>query len=271
MTPAEVIERERRWATPAGLLAILAVALFAASLVILASNFSADGDAAALREVDQDSGTFLLAHVVRALGAALLAVPLVYLFRAAAARSETMRTQLIGLVAVTPLFLAIFTVLDGLSVKEAASDFVARGVAGSGERADEIAQDMLEDTSLRSYAFVFGIAGTVGFAIGMAYTCFHSMKVGLLTRFTGSLGTAVGVVSVLGQFFQVALLYIVYLGFLIAGWVPRGRPPAWAAGEAVPWPTPGEQAAESLEPEREGEAGEEESGAGERRKRKRRR
>src|SRR3712207_7043707 len=48
-------------------------------------------------------------------------------------------------------------------------------------------------------------------------------------------------------FFPFTLVWFLSLGMLIAGWVPRGRPPAWAAGEAVPWPTPGEQAARSEE------------------------
>ena len=32
-----------------------------------------------------------------------------------------------------------------------------------------------------------------------------------------------------------------WLGFLILDRVPRGRPPAWDAGEAIPWPTGGQQ------------------------------
>ncbi len=33
------------------------------------------------------------------------------------------------------------------------------------------------------------------------------------------------------------------------GALPGGKPPAWEAGEAIPWPTPGEKAAAELEPE----------------------
>ena len=40
---------------------------------------------------------------------------------------------------------------------------------------------------------------------------------------------------------------------LIGGWVPGGRPPAWAAGEAIPWPSPGQKAAETLESEEQAE------------------
>jgi hypothetical protein len=247
LSRTEIIERERRWATPVALLTILAVTLFAVSLVILASSFGADGDAEALREIDKESGTFVLAYVIRAIGAALLVVPLLYLFRAAADRSDAVRRQLIGLTIAGPLFLAAFAVLNALALKDAASDFVALGVSGSGKHADDVAQNVLDDASLRGVANGFGFAGTISFAFAMAYTCFQAMRAGLLTRFTGSLGAAMGVASVLGQFFQFTLLYIVYLGLLFGGWTPRGRPPAWAEGKAIPWPTPGERAAESLQ------------------------
>lgn len=252
MSTAETIERARRWATPVAILTILAVVMFAVHVVILSQAFSADGDADLLREIDQDAGAFLVAYGIRAIGAALLVFPLVYLFRAAEARSDRVRSQLIGLMIAAPLFLAAYTVFDGLSIKEAAPDFVTQASnAGlqSGERADELANDVIEDQSLRGFAAGFGFAGVFGFAFALAYTCFHAMQVGLLTRFWGSLGAALGIATIFLPYGPV--LWMIYLGLLIGGWTPRGRPPAWAAGEAIPWPTPGEQAAESLEGEDE--------------------
>ena len=79
----------------------------------------------------------------------------------------------------------------------------------------------------------------------MVYTCLQAMRVGLLPRFWGSLGMALGAVSFI--FFQFTLLWFVYLGLLLLGWVPGGRPPAWTSGEAEPWPTPAEKAAAELE------------------------
>ena len=78
----------------------------------------------------------------------------------------------------------------------------------------------------------------------MVYTCLHAMRTGLLTRFWGSLGMALGAVSFI--FFQFALLWFVYLGLLLLGRVPGGRPPAWESGEAIPG-RPGEKAAAELE------------------------
>ena len=55
------------------------------------------------------------------------------------------------------------------------------------------------------------------------------MRVGLLTRFWGSLGMALGV-SILFLGLLGMLVFFAAVGALIAGLWPRGRPPAWAAG-----------------------------------------
>ena len=72
------------------------------------------------------------------------------------------------------------------------------------------------------------------------------MRTGLLTRFWGSLGMALGVAALL-LLVQFTMIWFIYFGLLLLGSLPGGRPPAWAAGEAIPWPTPGEKAAASLE------------------------
>jgi hypothetical protein len=85
-----------------------------------------------------------------------------------------------------------------------------------------------------------------------------------------------GIAFLLGPLFLVTLVFFVYFGMLAFGIVPGGRPPAWEAGEAVPWPTPGEKAAGELEPEGgwdeedKLEADEVDEETGERRKRKQR-
>jgi hypothetical protein len=247
LSAAETIEREQRWARPVAILGILAVALFAASLVILAANYGGDSNSQLLREVDDSSGAFILAYVIRAIGAALLALPLVYLFRAVDARNERTRSQLIGLMVAGPVFLGVVSILTGIVIKDAAPDFVAQGIAGTGDRANDAARDAIENASLADVAAGFAIAGKLAFAIGMTYSAYSAMQVGLLSRFMGSLGAALGVASLIDQFFPFALLWLAYLGLLIGGWTPRGRPPAWAAGEAVPLPTPGQRAAESLQ------------------------
>ena len=75
---------------------------------------------------------------------------------------------------------------------------------------------------------------------GIAYTALHAMRTGLFTRFWGTLGMALGV----GLFFigpQALLIFTLAASLMVADLWPRGRPPAWAAGVAVPWPKPGEE------------------------------
>ena len=113
--------------------------------------------------------------------------------------------------------------------------------------------------------------------IALFYSGLWAMRTGIMTRLWASLGMAAGVAFLLGPLFVITLLWFVYFGLLVLGKVPGGRPPAWAAGEAIPWPTPGEKAAAELEPEDpadppangNGSGGSGDSG-GERRKRKRR-
>lgn len=306
------LEWESRWAVPVALATFAAVVLIIVSLFI--SNVSGTGDAEVLRSVDANSGSALLSGLMRAVAFGLLAFPLVYLFRAARARSERVRTQLIGLVVAAPLFLGLSSGFAAIAQQEAADEFVA-GEAKStltqkeakeecvderkdegddflvdeyepakGEsplkacettkREDDEASNAQTEAAFTPFATGLGIAGGLGFVIALFYSCLWAMRTGLLTRFWGSLGMALGVAALFGLM-PFVLLWFLYFGVLLLDRLPGGRPPAWAAGEAVPWPTPGEKAAAELEPEdgwdddpRADEADEGESGP--RRKRKRR-
>jgi hypothetical protein len=265
---------EARWSLPAALSALGAVALVIAAIVVSTQGVgSSNGESELLRNVDAHRSAQLISSILQAIGVALLAPPLYYLFRAAMARSDKMRGQLVGVVIAAPLFLAVLAILSGLSSLHAANQFVsdevprlmAKGVGLSSDRANEIANDAITEAPLRPLAAGFGLGGQLGFVVAMVYTALHAMRTGLLTRFWGSLGMALGAVSFI--FFQFALLWFVYLGLLIAGWIPGGRPPAWAAGEPMPWPSPGERAAGEIEERGDGEPDEPED---ERRKRKQR-
>jgi hypothetical protein len=64
---------------------------------------------------------------------------------------------------------------------------------------------------------------------------------------------ALGVAALL-LLVQFCLIFFIYFGLLLIGKLPGGRPPAWAAGEAVPWPSAGERMAKELEPKDGGPA-----------------
>ena len=245
---------EERWALPAALCSFAAIGFVVAAIVIAGQVVGGgDGDSELLRNAHAHETAQMISSILQAIGVGLLAVPLYYLFRAARVRSDAVRGQLVGVVIAAPLFLAALAILSGISTLQAASDFVtnelphlvAKGVGENSDRANEVASDAITGAPLRGLAAGFGLGGQLGFVIAMVYTCLHAMRTGLLTRFWGSLGMALGAVSFI--FFQFALLWFVYLGLQLMGWVPGGRPPAWASGEAEPWPTPAEKAAADLE------------------------
>lgn len=280
------LEWESRWAFPVAMATLAAVALIIASIFV--SGVSGTGDAEVLRSVDANSGSALLSGLMRAVAFGLLAFPLVYLFRAARVRSDRVRTQLIGLVVAAPLFLGLSSGFQAVAQQEAADEFVA-GEAKStltvkeakeecveereddgndflvdeyepakGEsplkacetrkREDDAASNAQTEAALTPFATGLGIAGGLGFVVALFYCCLWAMRTGLLTRFWGSLGMALGVAALFGLL-PFVLLWFLYFGVLLLDRLPGGRPPAWAAGEAIPWPTPGEKAAAELEPE----------------------
>jgi hypothetical protein len=266
VNPEQVREREARWALPAALAAFGAVVLML--LPGFVSSVTGTGEAEVLRSIDQHGSSVTLSSVLQAVAFLLLAIPLAYLFRAARARSERVLPAALAIVIAAPLLIGVGTVLYGQARQEAAESFVAgeakptlsakeakekcegeKPVAAceKEKREDDAASNALSDASLSTPAGILTLGGGLLLAIGLFYACLWAMRLGLLSRFWGSLGMALGIAVLLG-FVILAIVWFFYLGLLYLGFLPGGKPPAWEAGEAVPWQTPGEKAAAELEP-----------------------
>jgi hypothetical protein len=271
VNPEQVRERESRWALPAALAAFFAVVLML--LPGFVSAVSGSGEAEVLRSIDAHGGSVTLSSILQAGSFFLLAIPLVYLFQATRARSARVQPAVLAIVILAPLLVGIGTVLYGQARQEAAESFVAgeakptisakevkekcedekpAAACEKEEREDDAASNALSDASLSTPAGILTLGGGLLFAIGLFYTCLWAMRLGLLSRLWGSLGMALGIAILLG-FVILAIVWFVYLGLLYLGFLPGGKPPAWEAGEAVPWQTPGERAAAELEPSEERE------------------
>jgi hypothetical protein len=86
----------------------------------------------------------------------------------------------------------------------------------------------------------------LAFVAGMIGVVLNALRVGLVARWMGILGifTAVLILVPLGaQLEVVPAFWMVMMGILYAGRWPNGDPPAWAAGEARPWPSQARQRA----------------------------
>jgi hypothetical protein len=83
-----------------------------------------------------------------------------------------------------------------------------------------------------------GFTGQLALAFAFVMIPLNSMRAGLLTRFMGVLGIVSGALSIIFPPLQVLeAFWLVALGLLLSGRVANPLPPAWASGEAEPWPS----------------------------------
>lgn len=286
-TRKQILEWEAPRLIPAGVLTLLIVVLLIAGNAVGAS-ISGDGNAEILRSSHEHTSAVLLSGILQTLAFALFVVPLFFLFRAVRARDSRVRNQLVGLVVVAPLFLAVSAGVNIAARGESADLFVAgnakstlttaeahekctsdeqsKGAKSFGEEfeaskgttslaaceqrkvEDDEASNAIGEVSLAGARVGFAVAGGLGLVVAFLYVGLWSMRTGLLGRFWASLAMALGFTVLVG-FILFSMIWFVYLGLLLIGVLPGGRPPAWAAGEAVPWPTPGEKAAAELQPD----------------------
>lgn len=255
---AETLAWEKAQRLPAGLLGIAAGVLTLLGGILASSAFNdfpkvsvLDGlrDAAGekltigpgLRTTqlffyDDKVTTLMLVAVVLALGSAAMAGVLGYLFRATAARGGNLPRIALGGAIVGPIMLAVaeLTLQIGISIK--AHDFV-----GGKDLSTHAAHEALQGGLILASQILRQV-GLLLVAFSFVLIAINAMRVGLLTRFMGILGMIVGglfIIPVGSNLPVVQAFWLVAIGVLILDrWPgPAGRPPAWAAGRAMPWPT----------------------------------
>jgi hypothetical protein len=96
------------------------------------------------------------------------------------------------------------------------------------------------------------LLAALALTVGMIAVCVNAIRVGLLTRWMGVIGIFSAVLILLpigGATLEIVpAFWLVGMGILYMGRWPNGEPPAWAAGEARPWPSQAD-----LRAEREGQ------------------
>jgi hypothetical protein len=251
------IERERRWAARVAGATVLALVLIVAGQGIEISALDTpDNDAEALTARAEASGQTLAGAVLRSIGLGLLVAPLIFLFDAAATRSSYQMGRFRLLVIMGPILLGISTIFTALAYDSIASTFV-EGSPTTGEAGEERAADLRREDTLFQIAGGLGFAALLALVFGTIYTALHAMRVGLVTRFWGTLGMAFGAFIFLGVLMGSPLgllgtaFFLMHAGLVASGKWFGGTLPAWEKGEAVPWPTPG---GEPPAPPREEEA-----------------
>jgi hypothetical protein len=241
----EILDRERRWARPAAIAAILSAPIYVASVILdQGGDVPTSGlDTERYLAIDASATDLLASTVLRCIAFVLFCVPLFYLFRAAQARSERVSGAMLGFAFIGPILLAAQGAIAWVAQTQVASDFVA--AAGPGGDIYSLLDDLVDDSGAFDVASNLLFPAIIGMLVAMIYVPLQAMRVGLLTRFFGTLGMALGA----GMLFiapAISLLTIsiwfLWLGLMFIDRIPGGpRPPAWEAGVAIPWPRPGDE------------------------------
>lgn len=241
----QVVAAEKRQARIVLITTLLGVVLTMAGLVVQSSGLdpSPADDAARLVDRVDNFNTIVAGAILSGLGYILLSGTVLFLFTAAARRTERVRLTLRPLVAIGTVLLAISGVVTALGYDSIATEFTSGDLPTTGEAAVDRASDLIGgSTALQIGAFA-GLAGIAAFSFGIIYSSLWGMRTGLLTRFWGTLGIAFGAAFLLAQIlgpigFLGVLMWLVYVALISNGRWMGGPLPAWETGTAVPWPDP---------------------------------
>ena len=236
MTPEQLAAERRRGRFAAAAAIGSAIAFAIGAFWYQAVNADApDGkdDAAVLRYFDRNGGEYLGASILQAVGILLLVVVAVHLYRATRDRNPDQAPVVLAMGVYGPVAFAASTVIRAVTLTVLADDFAGR--AAQTERA---AEDLL-DSQVLVVGTILGLTGVLALGFWLVKGSLDAMRLGLLTRFMGVLGIALGPALVLGFGLLVIPLWLLALALLFTGRWPRGLPPAWRTGRAQPWPGPG--------------------------------
>jgi hypothetical protein len=227
--------------------ALLAIASFVVTGIALGAE---DDDIDRIMAIDDASFAYLLGGFLQALSFASMAAVLYYLYRATKARRPELPASARILAVAGPLAAGIVTIIFQVERVEAIGDYLAGA---------EVTEDGAEDVLREGGSEVLpglGFAANLAVALAIVLISLSAMRAGLLSRFMGVFGVAVGVFSALPVFGTpvfLQLFWLIALGFLFADRWPGGvRGPAWGTVEAIPWPTAADRARAAAE-ERSGQ------------------
>jgi hypothetical protein len=272
----ELLAFQDRWLRPAGVITIAGALIFAVSLALQQVGVG-DNDAERLDNFHEHSGQLILSQgILNAIAFIAFVFPLYVLFRCAEGRAEQVRRGMVAFAFIGPVLFAISNIVLTLGLSDVADKFVEQRPAkerqareqataaqakepkgakpqstttttartpaqAAAEAKDDFASDLIDDSGAVKTGALLRFPALIGLVIGLIYIPLWAMRTGLLTRFWASLGMALGASLILIPFGILGVvLWFAVVGLMLAGWWPGPMPPAWATGEAIPLPRPGE-------------------------------
>ncbi|HEX2703228.1 MAG TPA: hypothetical protein VHM72_07335 [Solirubrobacteraceae bacterium] len=200
------------------------------------------------RYLDKHAVENVIAWLVGAAGLALMAWPLRYLRDAEVARGGKPSRLMPVLIKVAPPTVAAASVVLAVSDSIGAHKLVTHAVQNTA------AYDAATGGAFRGVLDILYLLGYLAIAVIFVLVALRAMRVGLLTRPLGILGIVGGVLFIIPivPLPLIQFLFLVGFGMLLLGVGGMVRPPAWAAGEAIPWVKPGQQSASAARGGRRG-------------------
>ncbi len=184
------------------------------------------------------STPLIVAGVLSAIGSIALGVTLLYLYRATRFRLPALPRYVRHLITFGATFSAIASIGLPIARRISAQDYL-----DAGDFTRQAINDALGSAPVATFG-ILGLLGTLAVCLSTILVALNAMRAGLLTRFMGILGVIAGALyvlgSLIGQFPIVQTFWLIALAPLFLGRWPRGNPPAWASGQAEPWPSAAE-------------------------------
>jgi hypothetical protein len=189
-----------------------------------------------VRYINHHAFYLLAGTLLTALAVSALTVVLLFLIDATAFRRPSWPAAR-PLVLVGGSGVALLNLIHEVVLVIEAHKFVSNG--NFSDKAVEKA--LLTSGSVGIVLGLLGLFAALALAVGMIAAMMGTMRAGLLARWLSVLGILSGLLFL--PFFGTPTLqliptfWLVATGILLMGRWPNGDPPAWAAGEARPWPT----------------------------------
>lgn len=235
--PPEGLAEEQRRARIVGALALLAgVVGFAAVIVQLSAlDPNTSGRAEEFANYDDSPELAIAGTALRVLTVLLLIPIAMFLYEAIRLREPTAPSYVKQLGIGAPIVIALVTILGYFTVADVVDQFFDLPV---GERDDDRAEELNDDSTLARIQGIATIISGVAFAGLIAVMAAGGMGVGLFPRFVTYFGYGVAALTILDQVLASPLLvgFIISIGLLMVDRWPGGRPLAWESGRAEPPP-----------------------------------
>jgi hypothetical protein len=196
--------------------------------------------AAEVKYISSHAFPLIAGSVIKSLSLLALTVALLFLLDATRFRRPETWVAARPLVLAGGLGLALVNV-----VHQIASSIQAHNFVTGHDFSNHAVEQALTHGAINVSGQYLDLLTALALMAGMIAVSLNAMRVGLLPRWMGILGMFAAVLIFLplgGVTLEIVpAFWMLAMGILYQGRWPNGDPPAWAAGQARPWPTPAER------------------------------